>query len=975
MRIMQRTFGVLAALAVLSASPVVAQGLQTGIISGTITTSDGLTLPGATVTVESTALQGVRTAVTDVNGNYVIRGLPPGDYTVRIEMSGMAPRTERTTVALGRTTVIDGVMDVAGVTEAVTVTGTATPVVTNAVVGANYRKADVDQLPIGRTPQNIAELAPGLTDNTPNGGQLSISGGFAFDNVFLVDGVDVNDNIFATANNLYIEDAVDETQVLTSGISAEYGRFSGGVVNLVTKRGGNRFSGSYRANFSNPAWVDETPFETTDRRDDLQLVSEATLGGPILRDKLWFFAAGRNENTATPYNFVDSGIAGEAGTKETRYEIKLTGTVRNNHTFQGSFINDDLEQSGVRGLTTSAVDPRVLVTRTLPQKLGVANWHGVLSNRLFATAQYSEKRFGFRGAGGTSRNIADSPFRTRGGGGVPSNRLYNAPYFDATDPEDRNNRQITGSLSYFLSTANLGSHDVKGGAELFRSRYTGGNSQTSTGYVFYSNYVLDAAGRPAFNADGSLTPRFVPGSSLLYNWLAVRGATIDIDTTSVYAQDHWAATPHLSFDLGVRYERVRSEATGDIVGVDTDTWLPRLAASYDLAGNGKWVAQATYGHYAGRYSEAQFASNTDVANPSLIISVYTGPAGQGLGFAPGLDPANYSIPVLGNFPTANVSFADGLSSALNREFTASFGGEIGARGYAKATYVRRRTSNLIDDVITRDLGTTTVVKDGVDFGTYDNIEYRNADDAIFREYQALVFQGRYRVTDRWSFNGHWTVQVKNEGNFEGEAANAPGSPSLFGDYPEVFNAERHFPAGRLDDFQRHKLRVWTTYLVDMGRFGALDVSALYRYNSGLTYSLRANGEPLSDLQLARAEALGYANEPNGGTQTIYFGERGSESFAGFGVVDLNLGYNVPVFKSLRPWVKFELLNAFNNQQLIGYDTTIAADWAGPLDSLGLPTTYTKGPRFGQAARNADYPNWRTGLTGSRAFLVAAGFRF
>lgn len=449
MRTIQRALGLLVALAAFAASPVMAQGLQTGIISGTITTGDGLTLPGATITVESPALQGVRTAVTDVNGNYVIRGLPPGDYSARIEMSGMATRTERTAVALGRTTVVDAVMDVATVTEAVTVVGAATPVVTNSVVGANFRKADVDALPIGRTPQSIAELSPGLTDNTPNAGQLSISGGFAFDNVFLVDGVDVNDNIFATANNLYIEDAVDETQVLTSGISAEYGRFSGGVVNLVTKRGGNRFSGSLRGNLSNPAWADETPFETSERRDDLQLVSEATLGGPILRDRLWFFAAGRNENTATPFSFVDTGLTGEAGVEEVRVDGKLTATVRNNHTFQASFLNSETTQTGVRGLTASAVDPAVLVTRTIPQKLGVGSWNGVLSNQLFATAQYSQKRYGFRGAGGTSRDIIDSPFRTRGGGGVPASRLYNAPFFDATDPEDRNNRQLAGSLSYF----------------------------------------------------------------------------------------------------------------------------------------------------------------------------------------------------------------------------------------------------------------------------------------------------------------------------------------------------------------------------------------------------------------------------------------------------------------------------------------------------------------------------------------------
>lgn len=975
MQITYRGLWALAMIVTLVAGPAAAQGLQTGLMQGAVTTADGLAVPGASVTAESAALQGARTTVTDVNGNYVLRGLPPGDYTARFELDGMAPRTERTVVALGRTTTVDAELSPATVTETVTVTGSASPVIGNPVGGANYRKAEVDGLPIGRTPQNVAELSPGLTDVTPNAAQVTISGGFGFDNAFLVDGVDVNDNIFGTANNLYVEDAVEETQVLTSGISAEYGRFSGGAINLVTKRGGNRFSGSYRANFSNPSWADETPFETTPRRDDLQLMSEATLGGPVMRDRLWFFGAARTEKTSAPFTFIESGIAGEAGTDETRVDLKLTNTWRSRHTVQASYLDTDLTQTGVRGLVSASVDPRVLISRRTPQSLAVASWNGVLTPRLFATAQYSQKRWGFRGNGGTSTAIVDSPFRTRGGGGIPAGRHYNAPYLDANDPEDRNNRQLTGSVSYFASSPRLGSHDVKAGAERFTTTYTGGNSQTATGYVFYANYVVDAAGRPLFNADGALTPRFVPGNSMLYNWLPTRGATMDIHTTSLYAQDRWAASRHLSFDLGIRYERVRNDATGDVVSARTDTWLPRLAATYDLGGDGQWTAQATYGHYAGRYSEAQFTGNSNVANPSLVVSVYTGPAGEGLGFAPGLNPANYTVPVAGNFPTANVSFEDGLSSALNKEWTASLGGELGARGYAKATYVHRRTSNVIDDMILRELGATTVSRGGVVVGTYDNVQFRNAGDALFRDYQALVLQSRYGVTSGWSVAGHWTLQLRNHGNVEGEVAGRPGAPSPFGDYPEAFTAERHYPEGRLDDFQRHKVRVWTTYLLDMGRAGSLDVTALYRYNSGLTYSLRANGEALSAVQRSAVAAAGYAGLPGGGVQSIFFGERGTETFSGAGLVDLNVGYNVPVFKSLRPFVKFELLNVLNAQTLTSFDTTVSANWNGPLDPMGLPTTYTKGPRFGQATRSADYPAWRTGQTGGRAFLVAGGFRF
>ena len=952
-----------------------AQGVQTGIITGTVTSEDGLSLPGATVTVTAPTLQGARSAVTDVNGNYVIRGLPPGDYEASIEMSGMRPRKEQTVVALGRTTTVDARLSLAGVAEAVQVVAQASPVVESPIVGANYRKEEIDRLPAGRTPQEIAELAPGLTDNTPNAGQLSISGGFAFDNVFLIDGVDVNDNFFADVTDVFIEDAVDETQVLTSGISAEYGRFSGGVVNLITKRGGNQFSGSFRTNFSNPAWTDETPFETTDRRDDPQQVYEGTLGGPVLRDKVWFFAAGRWQESATPFNFRITQVPGSAGVEDRRIEGKVTATPFANHTFQGSFVDNDTRQTGVRGINASAIDPRVLYTRRLPQSLGVVNWNGVLTSKLFATAQWSQKKFAFKDNGGRGTVLRDSPFRTVGGDGIPQSLLYNAPYFDFNDPEDWDNQQLTGSLSYFLSTGRLGSHDLKGGIENFTSTNTGGNSQSSTGYVYWSNYIQDADGQPLFNADGTLTPLFEPGGSWLFNWIASRGAEINIRTTSFYVQDRWAASRHLTFDLGMRYEQVRSETTDNIIGADTNTLVPRVAATWDIRGNGRLVAQGTWGHYSGRYSEAQFAGNSDVGNPSLLWYVYTGPAGQGLDFAPGLDPANYTEIALGNFPTANVMFDPDLSSAVNREVTASLGAEVGSRGYVKATWVRRKTDNIIDDFIDTTTGQTHVVRRRGGLRHVRQLPLQERRRFVIPGGPGARVPGPYRPSARWSLHAHYTTQLRNNGNFEGEAANQPGIPSLYGDYPEVFTASRNFPEGRLASFQRHKLRLWSIYNLGLGRFGGLDVSGLWRYDSNLTYSLVAEGVPLSDIQIANAEAAGYASAPGGGEQDLYFGERGSESFRGYGLFDVSLNYSIPVWRAVVPYIKFEALNVFNNQRLIGFDTTIDPNYEGPVDALGLPLEYVRGPNFGNAERNEDYPGWRTGQNGGRTFLVAAGFRF
>ncbi len=388
--------------------------------------------------------------------------------------------------------------------------------------------------------------------------------------------------------------------------------------------------------------------------------------------------------------------------------------------------------------------------------------------------------------------------------------------------------------------------------------------------MFDADYVTDIEGNPVF--DGSeLIPIFVPGETVIENWLAVRGAQIDITTTSLYAQDRWSVSPHLTLDLGIRYERVRSDATGGIVGVDTDTVVPRLAATYDPIGNGTWVIQATYAHYGGKYSEAQFANNTNVGNPSRTLGLYAGPAGQGTDFAPGFDPANYQI-VQGIFPTANVFFEDGLSAPVTSEFTTSVGVQLG-RGYLKGTFVHRDVSKFVEDFITLDTGSTDVVFEGEDFGEFSNRVFRNS-DAPERRYNGLVFQGRYRLTPQWNVYGNSTVQITNEGNFEGEGTNQPAVSSTFGDYPEAFTLARHFPIGRLAGYQRHKMRLWTTYAFGFGAFGTVDAGLAYRYDSPLSYSLRADGLSLTDTQ--EALLADYASTTS--SQNIYFGGRGTESF-------------------------------------------------------------------------------------------------
>jgi hypothetical protein len=951
-----------------------AQGVQTGSVRGVVRDATGLVLPQATVRAESPAQQGGRVTDTDQAGAYRLTGLAPGDYTITFEFAGFQPVAQHLRVGVGAIEQLDASLQAAGVTEAVTVSAATPSLLSTTLGGASFRAADLDALPTGRTPSLVAELAPGLTNNTPNVNQVTISGAVAYDNVFLVDGVDIGDNLLARPDDLYIEEAVDETQVQTAGISAEYGRFSGGVVNAVTKRGGNLFSGSIRSNLSNAAWTDETPFEVTNRQkrqSKMDRYYEGTFGGPLRRDRVWFFFAGRTQSSETSLTLPQTAAAFQQADDQRRWELKVTATPLANQTVQVQYL--DRRQTSLRPSLPITIDATASDTQDTPGHLFVANWNGVLSGRFFATAQYSQKanhpRFG-----NTSTRLADSPFLTIGRVS-PGGLHFGAPYFDRTDPEDRDNDQITGSVSYFGSRPGWGTHDVKAGVEMFSLQLRGGNSQSSTGYLFNTDYAT-AGGRPLTDASGRVVPVWIPGASSVGNTLPTRGAELDITTTSFYVQDRWTPTARLALDLGLRYEHASSAATGDAPSIGAQSFMPRLSANYELRDGGRTVVGASYAHYSGRYTSSIFGRNTPVANAGRVTSVYNGPAGQGYDFAPASDLANYSV-VSGSFPTANIFLAGDLHSPLTREVTLSAAQQVGARGAVRAMYVWRRATGLVESFIDDPsaAGKTAVALNGVTFGTFDNVYYRNSDAAV-RDYQAVELQGNYRLRSNWSVVGQWTVQLKNDGNYEGEAANQPGIGSVLGDYPELLTEARNYPMGRLDDYQQHKVRVWSNYQLDMGRFGSVAVTPMWRYNSATTYSLVANSVPLTAVQ--RARNPGYARLPGSGangSQTLFFGERGSEEFAGYGLVDLGVTYQVPVVKSLRPWVKIEVLNALNNDKLIGWDTTVTADAASALDANGLPTGYVRGVRFGQGTSTAHYPRPRPGMTGGRTILGAFGLRF
>ena len=180
-------------------------------------------------------------------------------------------------------------MGPAAITETVFVVGGTADVLTQtAQVATNFKQDLVARLPTNRDINSYLLLAPAVHPTGPRGA-YSIAGSVSYENLFLVNGVTVNENLRGQANDLYIEDAIQETNIATAGVSAEYGRFSGGVVNVVTKSGGNQFTGSFRETFTTT--IGATPCEDTAIAADPrtkspreQLVpTRSTVGGPVLR--------------------------------------------------------------------------------------------------------------------------------------------------------------------------------------------------------------------------------------------------------------------------------------------------------------------------------------------------------------------------------------------------------------------------------------------------------------------------------------------------------------------------------------------------------------------------------------------------------------------------------------------------------------------------------------------------------------------
>ncbi|MEA2571841.1 MAG: hypothetical protein QOI24_3842 [Acidobacteriota bacterium] len=987
-----------------------AQSSTTGQLVGTVTTG-GNPLPGATVTVTSPSMQGSRTAVSDVNGNFSLAALPPGDYTVKIELSGLQTVNKTVHVGVSSTSRADADLKVSAVAEAITVTASAPAVLETTEVQANYQKKLVDQLPLSRTVTGIALLAPGVTANGPRAA-VQISGSFANDNLINVDGSNVQENLRGQARPLFIEDAIQETTVMSAGVSAEYGRFTGGVINAITKSGGNEFSGSFRDSLDNPSWTSLNKWESDhnfpDKPDTLNNTYEATLGGRIIRDRLWFFGAGRYSKTSNSIgNFRAGGAEVFSDTINQRTEAKLTGQVTAKHSLQATYLRSPLKSTNNNQIgfawEQAGLDPDIRQAEDFKS----AHYNGILTNNLLIEGNWSNRRFTFIGFGGDNHDIyAGTPLIA-----YPSSAslrgVANAPYFCGDcDNEKRDNTLWTGKATYFLGTKALGTHNLVAGIENFKENRLANNYQSPTNLT-----VWTYAQAPTRNADGSVTYYLNSGSGddIEYYPVEIPSIGSDLKTNSAFVNDKWDLNSHFSFNLGGRYDVTKAVDSAGNKTSDDSTFSPRIGAIYDVAGNGRIRINATYGKYVGRLAETVQGAGSNAGEPASYYYYYYGPTTSGSSaqivkaaidwlkanrFANGQpDKTTADVIKVGGFSTR---LAGKLKSPGMREYTLGAGFQVGPNGYVRADYIDRDWNNYYVSTTNTTTGRVTEPRTGA----IADLTLVGNTDLLDRKYKAVQMQAQYRFFQRLNLGGNYTYSTL-KGNAEGEGT--AGGPQSEGgwifQYPEYQGFIQNRPYGYLSGDQRHKFRGWASMDFALGPVGRLNVSALERYDSGLPYSDVAAITSVRNPATGTA-SLGYRSTP--ATVTYYFSSRGAHRTDNITRTDLAINYTLPISRA-ELFIETEVFNLFNEQKVVLPDTTIltrnsgvsrradgsllcpngtgavagAATGVTPgrcnnfnpfTDSPVLGTNYAKGDLYGQANGAASYQLART-------YQLSVGIRF
>ena len=844
-----RTLAALMAL-VLSAWPAMAQE-QRASIEGSVKDSSGAVLPGATVVAKGPALPAGTTTVSDEQGRYRFPGLPPGVYEVTAELQGFTPaRTENVEIRLGQIKTVDMTLSIGAVTESVQVTAESPLIdVKQNAAFANINKEFIEKIPKGRDFTSVVTVAPGANQESKLGG-ISIDGASGAENVYVVDGINTTNVRTGQSAKGLITDFVEEVQVKSSGYNAEFGGSMGGVINVITKSGSNDFNGDVGTYFSgndlngdvrrtlrlNPQRDTIAEYVTYPDDDLTRWEPGGTIGGPLFRDKAWFFAGympSLQEQTRTaPFS---NGTEATKTRKDQTHNFTANVQSQMSNKLRGRFaVNiDNFKRVGLLHEQNGTSNAAALfdIDQTQPSATYSGQLDFVASDKVYLAARVGYFRYDAHDTGVPDETRWVHVFSSINFPGVPPDLqraagFSNVPTNSAIDHDLYTRLGMNFDATYFANFA--GQHTFKAGVQLDR----------------YGNDVLSGEQEPRVNLNWGQTHIALNGTRntgefgyYSYRQFQTTGS-VSSNGLGFYVQDSWTLNNKLTINAGLRTERERVPAFRTDLGgakypIDFgfgEKLAPRLGFAYDIKGDGRWKAYGSWGYFY------------DIMKLELPRGAFGGD--KWIEYYYTLDTATWTnIGVNGNFPGRFIEQRDqrhtgsqpgdcatpanplatcidpDLNPTRQQEFTLGLDHELNSRTSLGVRYVHKQVDYTIDDVgvLVPDVGEVYFYANpGYGLAEFTIGEEFPAQPKAKRDYDGVELIARRRMSDGLQVNASY-LYSRLYGNFSGLASsdeNGRSSPNVNRFFDGIYMSFDQFgnpTYGRLGTDRPHQFKTQVVY--------------------------------------------------------------------------------------------------------------------------------------------------------------------
>jgi outer membrane receptor protein involved in Fe transport len=935
------------ALLVLASSfltPAYAQ-VEQGRVLGTAKDAQGGVLPGVTVTATSSALIGQRSTVTETDGRYLITNLPSGTYTLKFELQGFQPFVrENIGITQGSTLTIDSTLQVASLAETVTVTGDSPMVdTTSTKVGATFSGEALVGVPSSTDLWGNLAQTPGVRMQGYDVGGSHKSQQTGYDafgirgqTKTMFEGIDTTEG---DSGAFFYADFYAVSEVAVTAIGGDVETSSPGATNVQNfKAGGNQFSGLEHLTYEPVGkWMANNVDDATRARGftgnpNLSFwETHLELGGPILRDKLWFFGAFNQFHLEQRISGVDPAVATDV-TDVTDPMLKLTYRMGGKDTFVGFLMPRNNKVKPNRGLSASTLPEAVLAqdSKTWIKKI---EWQRVWSNRMFSTVRVAACcevwPMTTKVDPATKAPTTDSASQLVSGAG------WDAFSLDYGKP------QTLGTLTYFLPTK-TGSHDVKVGYEYILNHYRQAiNGQSGPIQYLPRSGQTDQIQLVDVGTFADLGDTWQPG----YDNNAM---------FSAFAQDRWAPTSKLTLTVGLRFghqrpyyeEGTRKPILADVFPTQTvpektlltrNNLAPRLGLAYDLFGNGKTAFKAFFGRYYAIYGNNFTSLNPGGANYRTYAfldpnrnGVYDGPGELGT--------------LVSSRGGSSTTIDPNLKQPYGDEYSTSIEHQFWGESSVRALYVRKSSRNIFGVVNVARLGNINVpvavanpfdptqTINALDIpaslrGVVQN-QFTNIPDSD-ATFDTMSFSAQHRFRRglfvQGGFDYQWRDEIRSPGTGGAISTSPlntdPIAPYSFGStYPLNYSA---------DVSARQKNTNWQSRL--LGRYelpvAGIGVGGNIRVQSGYPWA------PVANIRL-----------PNAGTLNVFADDIKNRRADTAALVDLRLDKSVPVGKGAKVTAMLDVYNVTNSNAVTNFFIASGATYNRIIAALN-PRTMQLGLRL------------------------------